>query len=112
MGANRYGQGVLGGYFPSHAKHRFRKLFPLLHWLCLLVLTSVADAGQFGSGIATQIYSVSSQFHMINRQSHAAGCNSGIIALKACYYLYCYIPYSRDYKYPSIIRTPQIQVPI
>ena len=22
------------------------------------------------------------------------------------------IPYSRDYKYPSIIRTPQIQVPI
>ena len=23
-----------------------------------------------------------------------------------------HIPYSRDYKYPSIIRTPQIQVPI
>ena len=22
------------------------------------------------------------------------------------------LPYSRDYKYPSIIRTPQIQVPI
>ena len=22
------------------------------------------------------------------------------------------VPYSRDYKYPSIIRTPQIQVPI
>ena len=26
--------------------------------------------------------------------------------------LVTFLPYSRDYKYPSIIRTPQIQVPI
>ena len=35
--------------------------------------------------------------------------------LTSLYSLLCHvimIPYSRDYKYPSIIRTPQIQVPI